>query len=276
MSWGEKDKTACTICTAFSLHAAFRVSAVWKKKHLIWFKPVLTADCRVHCSVKSEERQQSRDWLCCLITEAVCSTLPIKSTAAGCTFKPPHMQRSKFQAGRRLDFVRKGAEGHQSSLLAVKRKETRTTAGFYLRAFGCSAMAKHKNASLSFVSAHLLLVDLGRAKMQAMQINNGSHMLPSIAVSKPSQTLKNRTVIVPEYSIRCWSCIPGSGWRIWSIITTLTPTWFTPQHLFHTSKVILIVYGLVTFFPLQPIFKKSLNISQVDFLLKFSAGLLDF
>lgn len=247
-----------------------------KKEHLIWFKPVLTADCRVRCSVKSQERQQSRGWLCCLIAEAVCSTPLIKSTAADCMFKPPQMQRSEFQAGRSLDFVCKGAEGHQCSLLAVNRKETRTTAGFYLRALGCSAMAKHKKASLSSVSAHLLLVDLGQTKMQAMQINNWSHMLPSIASSKSSQTLKNITVIVLKYSIRCWSCIPGSGWRIWSIITTLSPMWFALQHLFHTSKVILIVYGLVTFFPLQPIFKKSLNISQVDFLLKFSAGLLDF
>lgn len=82
------------------------------------------------------------------------------------------MQRSEFQAGRSLDFVCKGAEGHQCSLLAVKRKETKTTAGFSLRALGCASMAKHKKASLSFVSAHLLLVALGWTKMQAVQINN--------------------------------------------------------------------------------------------------------
>lgn len=225
-----------------------------KKEHLIWFKPFVTADCRVRCSVKSEESQQSRDWLCCAITKAVCSTLLIKSTATECTFKPPKMQRSEFQVGRSLDFVRKKAEGHQCSLLAVRRKETRTREGFYLRALSCASMAKHKKASLSFVSAHLLLVDLGWTKMQAMQINNWSHMLSSIASSKSSQTLKNRTVIFPEYSIRRWSCIHGSGWRIWSIITTLSPTWFTPQHLFHTSKVILIVYGLVTFFSITAYF----------------------
>lgn len=108
---------------------------------------------------------------------------------------------SEFQADRNLDFVHKGAEGQQCSLLAVKKKDTRTTAGFYLRALGCASMAKHKKASLSFVSAHLLLVDLGWTKMQAMQIINWSHMLPSIASCKSSQTLENRTVIVPHQAL---------------------------------------------------------------------------
>lgn len=59
------------------------------------------------------------------------------------------------------------------------RKQTKRL-GFH-HVLLCIHWQKHKTGFLSFASTHLLLVDLGRTGVQAMQINNWSLMLPRIA-----------------------------------------------------------------------------------------------
>lgn len=77
----------------------------------------------------------------------------------------------------------------------------------------CIHWQKHKKGFLSFAFTHLLLVDLGRTGVQAMQINNWSLMLPRIASHSFSVRSKIHlnpakivTATVLKYSERHLSC----------------------------------------------------------------------